>query len=506
MIPKKLAMKQALIYMLFAVFILNACKQAETDTEHAHDEESIQITAYGDDFEVFAEAETFVNGKSSEILAHFTWLNNFKPLTDGQITTELIVGTKGVRQTAKTPLRPGIYQFSLQPIVSGKGKIIFKVETKNKKYRLPPVEIFVHPDEHSSAHTDEEHTAEKADEVVFTKEQSWKIDFKTELPKKETFGEIIKTTAHVQAPPQKEIRVTAKTDGIVLFNNASVLEGTEIRRGQSLFTVSGREMADNNFLVRYTEAENNYRKAKTDYEKALSLAEEKIVSEKELREAKNTLENAKAIFQNLQRNFTASGQNVKSPSTGFIRQLFKENGSYVKAGETVLTVSQNETLILRADLAQKHFPVLKNIQTANFRTLHDDKVYSLEEMNGKILSYGKAANEDNHLLPVYFQIENNAELIAGSFTEIFIKIQSEKEALSIPKEALLEEQGKFFVYVQVSPEIFEKREVVPGKTDGRRSEILKGLSEKDRIVTQGAIFVKLAQQTGTLDAHSGHVH
>jgi hypothetical protein len=25
-------------------------------------------------------------------------------------------------------------------------------------------------------------------------------------------------------------------------------------------------------------------------------------------------------------------------------------------------------------------------------------------------------------------------------------------------------------------------------------------------VTQGAVFIKLSQSTGTLDAHSGHVH
>ncbi|MCK7461958.1 MAG: hypothetical protein MZU84_07820 [Sphingobacterium sp.] len=58
----------------------------------------------------------------------------------------------------------------------------------------------------------------------------------------------------------------------------------------------------------------------------------------------------------------------------------------------------------------------------------------------------------------------------------------------------------------MTPELFEKREVLPGVTDGIRTEILKGIFENERIVTQGAVFIKLAQSTGTLDAHSGHVH
>jgi hypothetical protein len=54
--------------------------------------------------------------------------------------------------------------------------------------------------------------------------------------------------------------------------------------------------------------------------------------------------------------------------------------------------------------------------------------------------------------------------------------------------------------------VFEKREVKIGTTDGMRTEIKSGISSLDRIVCKGAILVKLAQSSGTLDAHSGHVH
>ena len=70
----------------------------------------------------------------------------------------------------------------------------------------------------------------------------------------------------------------------------------------------------------------------------------------------------------------------------------------------------------------------------------------------------------------------------------------------------VEEMGAFFVFVQITPELFEKRPVKKGATDGFRTQIIEGISENERIVSKGAVLVKLAQAAGALDIHSGHVH
>jgi hypothetical protein len=80
------------------------------------------------------------------------------------------------------------------------------------------------------------------------------------------------------------------------------------------------------------------------------------------------------------------------------------------------------------------------------------------------------------------------------------------KAITIPNGALLEEQGISYVFVQVTPEMFEKREVKIGGTDGLHTEVISGLNADERIVTQGAMQVKLAKSTGALDPHAGHVH
>jgi hypothetical protein len=132
--------------------------------------------------------------------------------------------------------------------------------------------------------------------------------------------------------------------------------------------------------------------------------------------------------------------------------------------------------------------------------------YSLKQLNGKIVSYGRTVNPDNFMIPVLIQIDNKADFVPGSFVEIFLKISSNSEALTVPNTALLEEQGFFFVFMQITPELFEKKEVKIGATDGFRTEIIKGLEPSDRIVSKGAMLVKLAQAAGALDPHSGHVH
>ena len=66
--------------------------------------------------------------------------------------------------------------------------------------------------------------------------------------------------------------------------------------------------------------------------------------------------------------------------------------------------------------------------------------------------------------------------------------------------------GSYFVYRPINPEYFEKVQVRAGASDGRRTEILAGLEEGQRVVSRGAVIVKLAQAAGGLDAHSGHAH
>ncbi len=478
----------------------------DSEQHEEHEESKFQYTGYSSNFEVFAEADPFVVGEIANVLAHFTRLPGFEPLEMGKVTASIQVDDNVSAQVLNSPSRKGIYSFNIQPETAGQGSLRFVIENESGTFevQVPGITVFSN---HQTAHEAAENVnVPLTNTTVFTKEQSWKIDFATQMPEIGPFGQVIKTTALVKPSVGSESVIVAKTGGIVNISSGNLLEGEEVAAGERLFTISGSSLAENNLSVRYAEAKNNFEKAKADYERMKALAEDQIISQRELLEARNQFANAEAVFDNLKSNFTSAGQSVSSPMTGFIKQVFVENGVFVEAGQPVLTVSQDKSLVLTADVAQRYSPALGAIVSANIRNTVSGKAYTLEELNGKILSYGKAANTNNFLIPVNMEIDNKGAFMPGSFVEVYLKTLSGANEITVPNTSLVEEQGNYFLWVQITPELFEKRWVIIGITDGINTQIEKGISPDERIVSRGATMIKLAQATGTLDAHSSHVH
>ncbi len=476
-----------------------------TEEEHVHDAK-LQLTAYDNQYELFTVATPFIAGEESEVLAHITFLQNFKPLEAGKVTVNLTVNNEEIRQTLDAPTEPGIYKFALTPKQAGSGKMVFDIETAEGTTQITIPDITVYDDEHKAYHEAEEQQATSSNGVTFSKEMSWTVDFSTEESRTEPFGQVIRTMAQVQPSQGDERVITAKTSGMVVFPENGMIDGKAVHAGQTLFFIESDDMADNNLAVRYREAESNYNLTKKEYERKQALAKDKIVSEKELLQAKTDFETAEATYNNLRKNFASGRQSVTAPISGFVKQLLVRNGEYVEAGQPVAAVSQNRNLFIKAEIQPRYFSLLENITEANLRMLNDPTVYTLEELGGRLVSYGKSTETDNPLIPVVFQVNNSAKLLPGSFVELYIKTSNSQPAVTVSNLSLVEEMGNYFVFVQLTPEFFEKREVKIGKTDGIRTEILSGIQSGERIVAKGAVLVKLSQATGTLDAHSGHVH
>ncbi len=500
-------MKYKALACLLLVMAITACghRHDGIKDEHDHEEPKLQFTAYNSDYELFIETDPFFSGASVNILTHISMLPDFRAFEEGTVKLKLITGNNITEQILNTPTRKGIYSFDIKPVAFGNSRLVFEINNgdKTSTIEIDGVNVFKTEEDAHEAAEHEEHSMTNA--VVFTKEQSWKVDFATELPEIIPFGQIIKTSALVEPAQGDEMIVTALTGGITNYNGTLITEGKHISAGQSLINITGSGMADKNSAVIYAESKNNYDKTKQEYERLKKLAEDKIVSEKELLAAKTQYENYKAIYENLKLNFSSSGQNVRSPMNGFISKIFIKNGQYVEAGQPLVTIAQNKNLLIKAEVRQRYAPFLSSVSSVTIKT-RSGKTYSLDELNGKILSIGQSLGSENYLIPVSLLIENNGTFIPGEFVELFLNSHSGTQSLTIPNEALLEEQGAFFVFVQITPELFEKREITIGATDGLRTEIRGRLSETERIVTKGAILIKLSQSSSALDPHAGHVH
>lgn len=257
-------MKKLFLLGLLAL-VLGACAPNPSDDQHAHDHTGIklQLTAYGEDYELYAEADPFVTGGHCDVLAHFTSLINFKPVGSSAITLTLVTTTAS-SVTSSEAVTDGIYAFHVHPEGSGAAKLIFDISNSDGESRVVVEGIYIYDDDHEAIHEAEHQFIADPNAIIFTKEQSWKVDFSTTEVMSEPFGQVIKAGAEIRSSANDKVSLVARTSGIVNFPGENIFEGTAVTDDSELFRVNGAGMADNNTHVRYMEARNNYEESKAD--------------------------------------------------------------------------------------------------------------------------------------------------------------------------------------------------------------------------------------------------
>ena len=365
-----------------------------------------------------------------------------------------------------------------------------------------------HDHEHETAeehagHNHESKATKHSDEIIFPKAQAAKTTFEVREIQPASFNQVVKTTGQVLAAPGDEAVIVATSNGVVSFSSNKLTEGTKVQKGQSLFQISSKDIAEGDY---YTKVKATYEAAKASYDRAEALVKDKIISQKEFESTKLEFENAKTAYNAVSNHKTAKGVSVNAPINGHMKNILVKEGEYITVGLPLATVSQNQRLVLRAEVSQRYYNAMQSVKSANFKTPYDNKVYSLEDLNGRLLSFGKTSNENSFFIPVSFEFDNKGEVIPGSFVEVYLISSPIENTLSIPVSALTNEMGIYYVYVQIDEEGYRKQEVALGANNGKDVQIIKGLHPGDRVVTQGAYQVKMASASGAIPHGHSHEH
>ena len=342
-----------------------------------------------------------------------------------------------------------------------------------------------------------------ADEIILSVEKARAAGVKVEEIKAGMFHGVIHTSGKVMSASCDETAVVATISGRVQYKN-HVSEGLKVTAGTILFSITsaGMQMADGDPVQR---ARIDYERAERDYTRAKILIKDKIISEKDLAVAKAEYEAAKLTYTSMQRTRSAGGVAVTAPRAGYVKQCMVNGGDYVEAGQTLAIITQNKHLYLRAEIPERHFNELNKIRCAKFRTSYSNRLYDITDMGGHIQSYGRSAEVNNSYIPVIFEFNNTGDVVQGSYAEIYLITQNRPNVITLPLTAITEEQGIHFVYIQVDAEGYRKQEVTLGESDGERVEILSGVKQGDRVVTKGAVQVRLASAANAIPAHN-HNH
>lgn len=354
---------------------------------------------------------------------------------------------------------------------------------------------------HSHDHEDED---KHADEIVFTKKQVENtLNFEVVTIESQDFNDVLKVSGQIVAAPGDEMIISAPMTGIVKFSS-NITPGSSVSAGQSLFRISGDNLGENTIETKLIEAKTNYEAAKSEYNRASSLVADKIISEQDFEKIKASFKQAEVAYRSLSKGMSGSERSVGASMSGFLKNILVQSGQFVDMGTPLATVTKNQRLILRADVSQRYLARVHNVTTANFVTPYDNQVYDLKDLNGRLISFGR--NSDNSFyIPVSFEFDNRGNVIEGAYVEVYLKSSVIPNAIVVPKVALMEDQGHYFVFVQIDDEGYEKREVELGANDGKNFQIVKGLAVGEKVVFEGAYAVKLASQQGEMPAHS-HSH
>ena len=352
-------------------------------------------------------------------------------------------------------------------------------------------------------HAEEIHAGERAHsgEISLPAEKAEAAGVVSEIIRPGTFRDVIVTGGDVESAPGDAVTVVANVSGVVAFTG-TMAEGLSVAKGQQLFSIKSDGLLDGDPVSR---ARIEYEAAKAEYERASGLVDDRIVSRKEFESIRAAYETARLRYEAIAGGDVSGGAAVKSPAAGYISGFAVNEGDYVSVGQTLATVSGNSRLYLSADVSERYSAWLPRIEEANFRLQSGDMVYSTAELGGKLVSYGRNTGEASPYIPVTFSFDRHDGIIPGSYAEIWLLGKERDNVISLPVSALTEEQGVYFVYVQLDEDCYRKQEVKTGATDGQRTEILSGISDGDRVVVKGAIHVKLASASNAIPAHT-HNH
>lgn len=376
--------------------------------------------------------------------------------------------------------------------------------------------------------------------VAFLMEQQWLIRLKLALVEEQTIARQITTTGRVVPAANSQAMVAPPVGGIVSNRNLPRV-GQHVAQGQAIAVIQQVATSAEQAQVRAAAASLSLENARLEADRrtasgeveaarvrfdlatkeaarAQRLYERKAFSERQMQAADADLKAAKAQYDAAVKRLEALGNSpaaessrtsvgsanasytVRAPLSGYVTKVNKSIGEQVAAGEAIVEISNLDTVWVEAPIFEKDLSRLAGNVSATFTT----PAYPDQEFKGTVLDLGAVIDEHTRATKVIFQLPNAGRALRlGMQANVRLDAGEQVTAMMIPKEAVLEHEGKKIVYVLLSGEEFERREITIGDELGARVAVLSGLNKGERVVTQGAYQLKLQElQPAEAGAHT----
>ena len=342
--------------------------------------------------------------------------------------------------------------------------------------------------------------------IRLTPEEQERAGIKLEQAAPRAFENVVSVTATIRANQDRIAKVAPRVEGRIVRVMASL--GDAVRAGQALAVMDSIAIGEAQSAL--LQAQSAQRVAEADFKRAESLSAEEIIPRRDLLKARGGLEKTSAELRGAQDKLRLLGGAAStggraestfaltSPFGGTIIQKKATIGELGTPGDALFTVADLSTVWIEANLTEDILAKVKVGAKASVTV----GAYPGERFGGQVAYVASMQDKDSRTVAARIEVANrDGRLKPEMFANATIAVGGQKEAISVPDEAILLLQGQPTIFVAENGG-FESRAVETGDKLGGRTTIKSGLKAGEQVVATGAYALKarlLKSQIG--DAH-----
>jgi cobalt-zinc-cadmium efflux system membrane fusion protein len=310
---------------------------------------------------------------------------------------------------------------------------------------------------------------------------------------RKTISSTLKVTGKIDVPPQNMVSVSMPLGGYL--KTTKLLPGLHISKGEVIATMEDQQ---------YVQLQQDYLTTKSK----LYFAEKEYERQKELNQSQassdKVYQQADADYKTLRITLSALGEklrlinvnpnslseknisksvNIYAPINGFVSKVNVNIGKYVNPADVLFELINPSDIHLNLKIFEKDITKLSIGQKLVAYTNNQPE----NKHKCEILLISKDLSTDEHSAEVHCHFENyDKMLLPGMYMNAEIEVKS-NDALTLPKEAVVNFEGKEYIFVVVNKNQFKMTEVKTGNSENGFIEILDNEQlSKNSIVTKGA--------------------
>lgn len=307
--------------------------------------------------------------------------------------------------------------------------------------------------------------------------------------------------------------ITAPFAGVVATGKDAPYVGKKVKRGDIVAVIEPPLHQQNGLgqlQTAHAEARQKYLLAQKEHARAQRLYEAKAAPKRRVEEAQLAMESSRVAFAPLAQAMGEVSSRMKNgrfvitaPISGTVVEVMPLPGKSVEAGAQIARIVDPSLVWVKANIPATAAASLKDLARTTF------SINGMEDRfkPARVVSTNDLVDPKSRSISVLFEVPNReGKLKVGMYADVALSTGSVTDALTLPSDAIFEDEGRAFVFVQRQGEAFERREIKTGLKGEGYVQITDGLDEDERVVVRGGYYVKLASVSSRMPQGHGHAH